>query len=165
MKIFKKSFISALSFMGLSLVGCSQYENFESMATNMASDEVPTVKPGEFDLDTLVLLDSRAREEFEVSHIQGARYVGYNDFDISTIADIPRDQPILIYCSVGYRSGKIGEKLQKAGYTNVQNLYGGIFHWMNEGLPVYKADTVTNQIHPYNEKWGKWLEKGEKVYE
>ena len=24
---------------------------------------------------------------------------------------------------------------------------------------------TTNKIHPYDEEWGKWLEKGEKVYE
>jgi len=32
-----------------------------------------------------------------------------------------------VYCSLGIRSEVIAKKLKKAGYTNVFNLYGGIF--------------------------------------
>jgi len=160
-----RNLATAAIIFGFSAMGCSQHETFESMASSMADKNVPTVKPSEFDADTVVFLDSRAKEEYEVSHIKNARYVGYKDFDLSSVEDIPKDQPIVIYCSVGYRSGKIGEQLQEAGYTNVQNLYGGIFYWMNQELPVYKNDSVTNEIHPYSEKWGKWLTNGVKTYE
>jgi|AntRauTorcE11897_2_1112592.scaffolds.fasta_scaffold23809_2 rhodanese-related sulfurtransferase len=161
---FKKLATAAI-FFGFSAMGCSQHETFDSMASSMADKDVPTVKPEEFDVDTVVFLDSRAREEYDVSHIKDARYVGYKEFELSSVKDIPKDKPIVIYCSVGYRSGKIGEQLQDAGYTNVQNLYGGIFYWVNQGLPVYDENSETSKIHPYNEKWGNWLTKGEKTYE
>jgi 3-mercaptopyruvate sulfurtransferase SseA len=54
--------------------------------------------------------------------------------------------------------------LQQAGFTNVKNLYGGIFQWMNEKKPVYNHKGLTQQVHPYSRSWGIWLQRGEKVY-
>jgi rhodanese-related sulfurtransferase len=74
-----------------------------------------------------VLIDSREKREFEVSHIDNAVWVGYDTFKMKRIKHIPKDQKIVVYCSVGYRSEKIAEKLIKKGYTKVSNLYGGVF--------------------------------------
>ncbi|MBU2047030.1 MAG: rhodanese-like domain-containing protein, partial [Bacteroidetes bacterium] len=64
-----------------------------------------------------------------------------------------------------YRSEKIAEKLIHDGYKNVFNLYGGIFEWGNEGNPIYKDNGIqTTEIHTYNKKWAKWVERGTKVY-
>ena len=41
-----------------------------------------------------------------------------------------------MYCSIGKRSEKVTQKLKKAGYNNVSNLYGGIFEWVNQGNEV-----------------------------
>ena len=78
---------------------------------------------------------------------------------------MPKDASIVIYCSVGVRSEKIGEKLIAAGYTNVKNLYGSIFEWVNEGNAVYNMNgKATNRVHAYSKTWGIWLKKGVKVY-
>ena len=112
-----------------------------------------------------VFLDAREQKEFNVSHLQNAVWVGYKTFDVKTIRDIPKNKKIIVYCSVGYRSEKIAEKLLKAGYTNVSNLYGGIFEWVNAGNMVYKNDlTPTNEVHAYSKMWSRWLNKGTKVY-
>ena len=72
----------------------------------------------------------------------------------------------LVYCSIGVRSENIGEKLQQLGYTNVYNLYGGIFEYKNEGGTVYNLQNKpTDSVHTYNKKWSKYLTKGNKVYE
>lgn len=116
----------------------------------------------------LVILDSREMEEFEVSHIPSARYVGYKNFSSQSItSSIPdKDSPIVVYCSLGIRSETIGEKLKKLGYTNIQNLYGGIFEWKNKGYPVIDTDgKETENVHAYTKVWGKWLNKGNKVYD
>ncbi len=114
----------------------------------------------------LVILDTRELEEYRVSHIRGARHVGYENFDITSLEDIPKDRPIVLYCSLGVRSERIGEKLQKAGYTNVRNLFGGIFQWVNQDYPVYvHVGTRTNKIHAFSKKWSRWLLRGEKVFE
>ncbi|MFM9983703.1 MAG: rhodanese-like domain-containing protein, partial [Flavobacteriales bacterium] len=136
---------------------------FEEMANDMASKEISLIHVEELD-STCILLDTRSFREYEVSHIEGAIWVGYDEFEISKLASIARDKKVVVYCSVGYRSGKIGEKLAKAGYSKVYNLWGGIFDWVNKGNPVVNDQGKTSKIHGYNKKWGNWLTRGEIVY-
>jgi rhodanese-related sulfurtransferase len=111
------------------------------------------------------LLDAREREEYEVSHLKNARFVGFKEFDIESVKDISKNAPIVVYCSIGVRSEKIGEKLLAAGYTNVRNCYGSIFEWVNQGNVVVDMDNKpTQKVHAYNKKWGVWVKKGERVY-
>jgi rhodanese-related sulfurtransferase len=113
----------------------------------------------------VLFLDTREKAEYQVSHIKGARWVGYQDFNIQRLAGIPRQTPVVVYCSVGYRSEKIGEKLLRAGFTNVHNLYGSIFEWVNQGYPVFNdQNQQTPRVHAYSQSWGKWLVRGTKVY-
>lgn len=115
--------------------------------------------------DEVIILDAREKEEFEVSHLENSMYVGYNDFDESTLKTIPKDKKIVVYCSIGIRSENIGKKLQKAGFTDIQNLYGGIFEWKNNDLPVLDSSgNETEKVHAFSRHWAKWLKKGEKIY-
>ncbi len=111
-----------------------------------------------------IYLDARKLEEFNVSHIAKAIRVGYADFNVNNLSAIKKSTPLIVYCSVGYRSEKISEKLLAAGYTNVQNLYGGIFQWVNEGQPVQDSKGYTTNVHAFNKDWGKWLQAGTKKY-
>lgn len=113
-----------------------------------------------------IFLDAREPSEYEVSHIADARLIGYDRFKMKNVKDIAKDQKIVVYCSVGYRSEKIAEKLIDAGYTDVHNMYGGIFEWKNQSKEVVNKDQkTTEQVHAFDHKWGIWLNKGEKVYE
>lgn len=117
--------------------------------------------------DDVILLDAREMKEYKVSHIPGARYVGYDDFDESTLDGIDKEQRIIVYCSIGYRSEKIGEKLRKLGYENSYNLFGSIFEWANAGQPLVDNEgNTTHKLHTYNKKWSKWVNEGaaEKVW-
>lgn len=114
--------------------------------------------------DAVLLLDAREIAEFNVSHLSNAKYIGYKTFNIDSLHNTNKNQPIVVYCSVGYRSEKITEKLIDAGFTNVKNLYGGIFEWKNKKLDVYDANGFTNNVHPYNSAWGIWLKNANKVY-
>ncbi len=132
---------------------------FAQLVDRYISASVPTM-----DVDQLhdsfpgvIILDAREYAEYEVSHIAGAHYVGYDQFDTSALDGIPSNQKILVYCSIGYRSEKIGEKLEKMGYDRVFNLYGGIFEWTNRGYPVVSGGgTTTDSLHGYSKKWSKW---------
>ena len=119
----------------------------------------------EANMTNFTVLDAREEEEYVVSHIPGAQHIGFKAFDLASLR-MPKDQPILVYCSIGYRSEKIGERLQEAGYTKVYNLYGSIFEWANLGFPL--VDTIahrTDRIHTYSRKWSKWVEADiEKVW-
>lgn len=113
-----------------------------------------------------ILLDTRTKEEYNVSHLPGARWVGYDEFELNRVANVPKDGNIVVYCSVGYRSEKVGEKLLAAGYQHVHNLYGSLFEWVNEGNPVVDGQgKPTQRVHAYSRLWGIWLKRGEKVYE
>jgi len=140
------------------------YALLTSIVTNQS---VPTIEPEELkDLQQpYVLLDIRTPEEYNVSHLQGARFVDYNTATVEDLADIPKNAKVILYCAVGVRSAKVGLKLQDVGYTDVHNLQGGIFNWVNKGLPVYDAKGQTNRIHGYTSFWGFWITNGEKVYE
>jgi rhodanese-related sulfurtransferase len=112
----------------------------------------------------LYILDARERSEFKVSHLKNARFVGYDNFSLKSVSDIPKESKVVVYCSIGYRSEKVGEKLKAAGFRSVYNLYGGIFEWTNREFPLYEdQNTATKNIHPYNKEWGKWLSKGDKL--
>lgn len=115
-----------------------------------------------------VLLDSREKVEFETSHIENAAFVGYDKFKLRKIKKLlPKDknEAIVVYCSLGIRSEDVAEKLQKAGYTNVYNLYGGIFEWKNKDNPVIDTKgNETEKVHTFDEDWSIWLKKGVKIY-
>ena len=139
--------------------------SFEAMVDDLLKFSVPTMTVEQLCQEgEVVLLDARSIKEYEVSHIEGAKFVGYRNFDISILENYPAHSKIVVYCSVGYRSEKIGKKIQAAGFNDVHNLYGGIFDWVNRGYDVHNEKGVTNKIHPYNKNWGKWLNRGEKSY-
>jgi len=116
--------------------------------------------------DSVYILDAREKKEYEVSHLPEAIFVGYSSFSKNKFSHKFKDKsvPIVVYCSIGIRSENIAYKLQKAGYTNVSNLYGGIFEWKNTGYKVYTEGEETNKVHTFSKNWAKYLEKGEKVY-
>jgi rhodanese-related sulfurtransferase len=153
-------------------ISCSQAQvsesDFHTMLEGLYRYTVPQVRTtdlaGLSNSDPL-FLDTREPEEYAISHIPGARCVGFDDVDLGTVKDLPRDQPIVVYCSVGYRSERIGEKLQEMGFTEVKNLYGGIFDWMQQGQPVVDAEgKPTMNIHTYNRSWSKWAFTGNKMW-
>ena len=132
-------------------------------------ESVPYIQVSEArDKDGVLFMDTRKKSEYDISHLENAIWVGYEDFDPQQFKDRKIDlaTPIVVYCSIGVRSEDIGEKLQALGYTNVSNLYGGIFAWKNSGLPVVDAEGAqTDKVHAYNRFWGRFLTEGEKVYE
>ena len=146
----------------------SGQDGYKAMLKTLYEGTVPVINTAEFKTlnNDPVILDTRSKKEYDVSHLDNARYINYDNFNLSEVSDIPKDKTIVVYCSVGYRSEKVGEKLLKAGYKNVHNLYGGIFQWVNEGRSVVNNHGVkTDSVHTYNKEWSVWLHKGVKVYE
>ena len=125
--------------------------------------DVPGVNTAELaaaladDPSGVVILDARAREEFVVSHLPGARHVGSDADAAGRLAATTPGARVVVYCSVGYRSAALVERLREAGHGNAVNLEGSIFRWADEGRPVYRGATRVEQVHPYNERWGSLL--------
>lgn len=143
---------------------CSSTDSSESTAYNsllqtLLSNTVPVIRVDELIKiqDEVAILDAREPNEYSVSRIPGSVHIGYNTFNIDDIEHLAKDEEIVVYCSVGYRSEKIGERLQSSGYTDVRNLYGGIFAWVNQQQPVMNENGLTDKIHPYGLFWRMWI--------
>lgn len=104
---------------------------------------------------TPILIDTREPKEFAVSHLPHARHAA--SLAAVQALNLPKSQPIVVYCSVGYRSSSLAEQLTQAGYSQVANLEGSIFAWANEGRPVYRGTNTVTEVHPYDAKWGQLL--------
>lgn len=146
---------------------CGQ-KAFEKELARLYKETVPLIKSEELaeeGLQEYFILDIRSPEEYEISHLPKSRMLNYETFSPDQVIDIPKDAKVLVYCSVGYRSERVGEQLQEAGYTHVQNLYGGIFDWKNKGNEVVNPKNVpTDSVHTYNRLWSHWLRNGIKIY-
>jgi rhodanese-related sulfurtransferase len=105
-----------------------------------------------------LILDARTDAEYAVSHLDGAHRVDPAAPDLSVLGHAAHDTPIVVYCNVGIRSGKIAQALQSEEYTKVWVLDGGIFRWANEGRPLVAQGGPASTVHPYDRVWGWFLE-------
>ena len=149
---------------------CIGQESISEVLTLFNTESIPYISVEELALEEnkIIILDAREIREYEVSHVKGAINVGYDNFDISKILNTIKDKnkKIVVYCTLGVRSEDIAEKLKASGYTNVFNLFGGIFEWKNNDYNVFNSEEKqTENVHICNEYWSKWLTKGKKVYE
>jgi rhodanese-related sulfurtransferase len=160
-------FISLFSLLSCQAQPKVESKTYALMLKGLLSHSVPELTALEaYEVkDKAIFLDAREEKEYQVSHIQHAVFVGYDKFDLKSVAHLPKDKKIVVYCSVGYRSEKISEQLLKDGFKDVANLYGGIFEWKNQGYEVVSNDNKpTEKVHAFDRTWGIWLKKAEKVY-
>ena len=108
---------------------------------------------------TPLIIDVREPEEYAVSHLHGAFIAVNEDEALKIIAKESKDRFIVVYCSVGYRSSELANKLQEKGFTEIYNLEGSIFKWANEEREIYQGDQLVNTVHPFNSKWKQLLDK------
>lgn len=110
-----------------------------------------------------VILDARTETEFEVSHLPDAVRIDPYRPLLRPLKGLPTTVPIAVYSSVGYRGGRVAHWLAGQGYTNVQNLEGGIFKWANDDRPLVRQGGPTTEVHPYQPRWGLLLESGHRI--
>lgn len=85
----------------------------------------------------LIVLDVRTSEEFEAGHLEGAMMIDFYAPDFAEqLADLDPNQPYLLYCRSGNRSGQTTAIMERLGFTNVADIDGGIVAWGEAGLPL-----------------------------
>lgn len=172
-----KLYLTITALMLVGLIGLAQpsistYEGkakFEDHVDSYLSKTIPLVNATHLNriYDDVLILDIREKKEYNVSHLPGAIFFGSKHPNYGFLEDLAKDQKIVLYCSIGYRSEKMGEKLNRKGFKNVYNLFGSIFAWVNENHPVFdENEKLTNKVHTYNRKWSKWVmnPKYDRVY-
>lgn len=150
-----------------SLSGYGQTKSIDQLLDTYNTRSVPYISVEELRMnqDDYLILDSRKKEEYEVSHISGAIRVG-DRFDENLLSLISKtNKKIVVYCSVGVRSEDFGEKLQNRTSKSVSNLYGGIFAWKDAGFPILdNQEQPTNRVHTFSKNWQDYLKTGIAVY-
>lgn len=162
-----KFLFSLLIFQMSCVLGIAQI-SINTVLKKLNNETVSYIYPKDItNEDLYIFLDARELNEYNVSHLKNAIFVGYNKFESKKISDLitKKDTSVIVYCSIGVRSERIGEQLQEMGYTNVKNLYGGIFEWKNLGKKVYDINrNTTEKVHTFSKVWSKYLNSGKPVY-
>ena len=84
-----------------------------------------------------MLLDVRTPEEYAEGHIKGAKLIPIQEL-AGRLAEVPHDKRVYLYCHSGVRSARASKLLADHGYTNIENIKGGIVAWKQAGYPVEK---------------------------
>ncbi|GAP57646.1 MULTISPECIES: molybdopterin-synthase adenylyltransferase MoeB [Arthrobacter] len=128
----------------------TDYEAFCGITPAPASDSVPTVTPtelsgmlearaaGERDFE---LVDVREIGEHEIVSIDGSVLIPQGRILAGEAwTELPQDKEIVFHCKGGTRSAAVLAAAQRAGYTRVSHLDGGILAWVHDvepNKPVY----------------------------
>lgn len=80
-----------------------------------------------------VIADSRKLQSFDSQgHFDADKWLA----DLEKMKSSP-DQPVILVCRSGNRSGKVGALLaQQLGMKNIYHLNNGLQSWLNSGHPV-----------------------------
>ena len=84
-----------------------------------------------------MLLDVRTPEEYAEAHVDGAKLIPLQELE-QRLSEVPKDKRVYVYCRSGKRSVAASNILVKAGFTNIENVVGGINAWQESGYPVVK---------------------------
>ncbi|WP_284762240.1 molybdopterin-synthase adenylyltransferase MoeB [Arthrobacter sp. efr-133-R2A-63] len=128
----------------------TDYEAFCGIIPAPAGDSVPTVTAtelsgmlearaaGERDFE---LVDVREIGEHEIVSIDGSVLIPQGRILAGEAwTELPQDKEIVFHCKGGTRSAAVLAAAQRAGYTRVSHLDGGILAWVHDvepGKPVY----------------------------
>jgi adenylyltransferase/sulfurtransferase len=88
--------------------------------------------------EELFLLDVRDQQEYETSNI-GGYHIPLPELQ-ERVHELDSSCEIIAVCKMGSRSAKAVQFLNKAGFSNVRNLTGGIHAW---------SDRIDRKVRKY----------------
>lgn len=97
----------------------------------------------------VMIVDVREPRERTVSIIPGA--ISKEAFEL--LKEDLGGVPIVVHCTIGYRSAKYVEALKAEG-LEAYNLKGSILSWVHAGQPVVDPEgNETKRVHVYGKRW------------
>lgn len=96
----------------------------------------------------VIFIDVRKDKEQEVSMVPGAITKEHFMKNLEQY----RNKRVIAYCTIGYRSGKFAEKMEKKGVT-VTNLQAGLLGWVHAHGPLVHGNNPTESLHVYGKTW------------
>lgn len=82
----------------------------------------------------LILLDVRAKDEFEEGYIESARHVYVGEIE-KRAGELPNG-PVITYCATGRRALVAAAALKRVGRADVRVCWGSMKAWKAAGFPV-----------------------------
>jgi len=147
--------VFGLVFGACALGGGTVEEQIESMylAAEVAFPGLPSITAEELIRiraeERPVVVDIREPQERAVSVIPGA--ITRSEFESRKVEVVGRK--IVVYCTVGVRSGRYGKQLQSEGF-DVANLRGSLLAWTFAGGDlVDPSGEPTKRLHVYGRRW------------
>ena len=87
----------------------------------------------------IALVDVRDSTQFAAGHVRDAKNIPLKDLaQRAGELDKFKAKPVIAMCQSGIQSSQATTQLQKAGFTEVYSLDGGLAAWRAQGLPVVK---------------------------
>lgn len=80
------------------------------------------------------LVDIREAHEVASGKVAQSEHIPMGTF-MEGANDLDREQPLVVMCASGGRSGRVVRALEAAGFRNVASLEGGMYGWKAYGLP------------------------------
>lgn len=94
----------------------------------------------------IILVDVREAGEYHEARIPGALLMPLSTFD-PTALPTGHGRKVVLHCKSGGRSGRAIEACQAADVDVDAHIGGGITEWIEEGLPHWRIDPATGQMH------------------
>ena len=148
-------------------IGFCQKKSIDKLLDTYNTRSIPYISVQELKMspEAYTILDTRKKEEFNVSHLPGAVWVGQKPEDAFFDSITNLKKPVVVYCTVGIRSEDFGEKLARKTGKTAYNLYGGIFVWKDAGLKVVdNKGKPTQKVHTFSKNWEDYLRSGIAVH-
>ena len=82
-----------------------------------------------------LLVDVRESEEYASGHIKGAINIPLRDLT-QNLKQIPKNRPVILYCSTGYRTAMGVMALEMLGYSNVKGFPPSFEGWKAAGEQI-----------------------------
>lgn len=84
----------------------------------------------------LLVIDVRTPREFAGGHLPGAVNIDVQDAEFSRkVSELPKDEPVLVYCRSGNRSARAVEIMTELGFQNISEMKAGWIGWSEAQTP------------------------------
>lgn len=138
-----------LVFSGFTQLAVTQLREGSQPGLEVTASQIRQLQSDETQRDRFVVIDVRSKAETDVSMIPGA--LTKTEFEESI--DQHQGKTIIVYCTIGVRSGKYAAELSRKGWQ-AMNYKGSILDWCENKLPLKTHDGKrTNQVHTYSARY------------
>jgi adenylyltransferase/sulfurtransferase len=120
--------------------GVESHSHSHGVSNGMASSEITVEQLAELRAsgEPFTLVDVREPHEYQIANLGGV-LIPLSQIE-ARASEVPREGRVVVHCKMGGRSAKAIEYLRSLGYTNLENLTGGITAWaekIDRSMPTY----------------------------